>query len=189
MPEMKECLNKLNGADFNLRFSPISQILKPLMANSLKCQFEWLRTGEEALREMLRAIQEAKVSVRFEMYIFEDSPIGRAFREALTGACQRGVRVQILIDTLGSVTLPESFWDTYRKAGGEFRWFNPLKLNRWIFRDHRKILVCDDQIAFIGGFNVAEEYQGDGVKKGWRDLGMKISGQLVQELSLAFDEM
>ncbi|MDQ6630861.1 MAG: phosphatidylserine/phosphatidylglycerophosphate/cardiolipin synthase family protein [Verrucomicrobiota bacterium] len=158
------------------------------MPDSFK-QFCWLRTGAQALTEMLDAINSAQISIRFEMYIFHASPIADQFRHALAEAVQRGVRVQVLLDALGSISLPESAWDLFKKRGGEFRWFNPLHFKRLIFRDHRKMLVCDDQVAFVGGFNVASVYFGDGVQSGWRDLGMKISGPLVKELSAAFDEM
>jgi cardiolipin synthase len=92
-----------------------------------------------------------------------------------------------LIDALGSLNLRESFWDPLLAVGGQFKWFNPLKLQRLSYRDHRKILVCDDRVAFIGGLNIAPEYQGDGVTKGWRDLAMSITGPLVQELAHCFD--
>jgi cardiolipin synthase len=74
-------------------------------------------------------------------------------------------------------------------AGGEVRWFNPLLHRGFAFRDHRKILVCDEEIAFIGGFNVAASYRGDGVKSGWCDLGLEIISPVAVQLAAAFDEM
>jgi cardiolipin synthase len=97
--------------------------------------------------------------------------------------------VQVLVDALGSVSLPERFWDSFIQAGGEFKWFNPLKLKRLGFRNHRKTLVVDDKIAFVGGFNVAPEYQGDGVTKGWHDLGLQVPASLAKELAVSFDVM
>jgi cardiolipin synthase len=95
--------------------------------------------------------------------------------------------VQVLLDAMGSFSLTASFWRALVEAGGEFRWFNPLKLGRISYRDHRKILVCDESTAFIGGFNIAPEYLGDGVTSGWRDLGMRIHGSLAAELAECFD--
>jgi cardiolipin synthase A/B len=69
------------------------------------------------------------------------------------------------------------------------RWFNPLALGRFAFRDHRKMLVCDDRIAFIGGFNLAQDYAGDGRTRGWCDLGLAVTGPVVGQLSAAFGEM
>ncbi len=77
----------------------------------------------------------------------------------------RGVTVQVLIDAFGSILLPDSFWEPLRAVGGEARIFNPVFHQRLGFRDHRKMLVCDEEIAFVGGFNFTDEYQGDGVKK------------------------
>jgi cardiolipin synthase len=62
-------------------------------------------------------------------------------------------------------------------------------LNRFGVRDHRKMLICDERIAFIGGFNIASEYNGDGITSGWRDLGLKVEGSLAGQLKNAFEEM
>ena len=111
------------------------------------------------------------------------------FRDALTHACQRGVKVRVLIDALGSFGLSAEFWKPLMRAGGEIRWFNPLSLGRLGFRNHRKLLVCDGRVAFVGGFNIAPEYEGDGVSSGWCDLGIKVEGPLVRQLELSFDDM
>lgn len=161
----------------------------PEMKQPRDAEYHWLPTGAEALAQMLAAIEAATQSVRLEMYIFDNSLAGLEFRQALINASQRGARVSVLLDGLGSATLPESFWETLRDGGGEFRWFNPIRLQRMSIRDHRKILVCDEELAFIGGFNIASEYGGDGVTGGWCDLGLKVHGPLAQELAAAFDEM
>ena len=149
--------------------------------------FRWLRTGEEALNAMLAAIGAARESVRLETYIFGVGRVPGQFREALELAARRGVKVQVLIDALGSLNLSDAFWEPLRQAGGEFTWFNPLSLKRWSYRNHRKMLVCDKALAFIGGFNIADEYSGDGVARGWRDLGLEITGPLSGELAESFD--
>ncbi|MEO5802401.1 MAG: phosphatidylserine/phosphatidylglycerophosphate/cardiolipin synthase family protein [Verrucomicrobiota bacterium] len=154
-----------------------------------KSSFRWMRTGDQALAEMLDAIGTAKISVQLEMYIFSADPVGEKFRDALVKARQRGVRVQVLVDAGGSVTLADDFWNNFLASGGEFRWFNRLTLHHFGLRDHRKILVCDETTAFVGGFNIAKEYEGDGLTKGWRDLGLKICGPLAKHLGAAFDQM
>lgn len=151
--------------------------------------FRWLETVDEAFEVMLAAVDSAKISIRLEVYIYRVSPIGEGVREALIRACQRSVKVQVLVDALGSISLPEKFWDPFIQAGGQFKWFNPLKLKRLGFRNHRKMLVIDDTIAFVGGFNVAPEYQGDGVTKGWHDLGLQVPTSLAKELGASFDIM
>jgi len=157
------------------------------MSNNASADFRWLRTGEDALASMLAAIESAEKSACLEMYIYTASPVGEQFRNTLVRAQQRGVRVRVLIDALGSMKLRASFWEPLIAAGGEFRWFNPLQLKRLLYRDHRKILVCDERLAFVGGYNIAPEYQGDGVAKGWRDLGLEVSGPLAQHLAASFD--
>jgi cardiolipin synthase len=115
--------------------------------------------------------------------------VGVRFREALVHACKRGANVRVLVDAVGSYFLPAHFLDPLRKAGGEVRRFNPVTLKRLIIRNHRKLLVCDGRVAFVGGFNIAKEYEGDGVKSGWCDVGLKIEGALVPQLESSFDEM
>ena len=149
----------------------------------------WLCTGDEVFPAMLAEIDAAKKSVCLEVYVFTDSPVGVRFRDALVRARQRGVSVRVLVDAVGSYFLPGKFWDPLRSAGGEIRQFNPVTLKRLIIRNHRKLLVCDGRVAFVGGFNIAAEYEGDGVKSGWCDVGLKIEGALVAQLESSFDEM
>ncbi|MCL4787359.1 MAG: phosphatidylserine/phosphatidylglycerophosphate/cardiolipin synthase family protein [Verrucomicrobia bacterium] len=151
--------------------------------------WQWLRTGDEVFPAMLAAIDAARESVRFETYIFAASPLGERFLAALVVAQRRGVRVRVLVDGLGSYSLPDTFWTPLREAGGEARVFNPAALNRLGIRNHRKLLVCDDRVAFIGGFNIAPEYEGDGVTRGWRDLGLRLEGLVAAQLATSFDEM
>ncbi|HYE31327.1 MAG TPA: phospholipase D-like domain-containing protein [Methylomirabilota bacterium] len=149
--------------------------------------FRWLETVDEAFEVMLAAVERAQRTIRLEVYIYRASPIGEAFRDAFIRALRRGVKVWVLVDALGSVSLSDKFWEPFIEAGGEMRWFNPLKLRRLGFRDHRKMLVIDEEIGFVGGYNIAPEYQGDGVSKGWHDLGLKVPAELAQPLAASFD--
>jgi cardiolipin synthase len=150
-------------------------------------QFEWLRTGTMAFDAMVRLIHAAQKSIRFEMYIYRDDVIGKRICSALLGAVQRGVVVKVLIDAVGSQDLDKDFWLPLKEAGAEVRWFNPFRLDRFAIRNHRKLLLCDDSTAIIGGFNAASEYDGDGVAAGWCDLGAIISGPSLGELGRSFD--
>jgi cardiolipin synthase len=151
--------------------------------------FEWLRNGREAVDAMLETISQAENSIRLETFIFHSGEIGDLFRDALVAAQRRGVRVRVMCDAFGSLRLLASYWDELVQAGGEFRWFNPLQLNRIIYRNHRKILVVDKRVAFIGGFNIGTEYCGDGITCGWRDLGLKITGPMASVLGETFDDL
>jgi cardiolipin synthase A/B len=155
----------------------------------MSSDFSWLRTGREAYGQMLEAVRAATSSVRLETYIFQDDTIGRRAREEMVKARKRGVTVRVLVDAFGSVELRDSFWNPLRAVGGEVRWFNPLGLKRFSFRDHRKIFVCDERVAFIGGFNMGREYASDGITSGWRDLGMKITGPGAAALARSVDQM
>jgi cardiolipin synthase len=148
----------------------------------------WLPSGGEAIAAMFVAIDGARFSVRLEVYIFTAGPLGERFRAALLEARKRGAQVRVLLDALGSNGLPDTFWVPLVSAGGEVRQFNPLPHQLGI-RNHRKMLVCDDHIAIVGGFNIAPEYDGDGVNSGWYDLGLKLEGPLARDLAAAFDEM
>jgi cardiolipin synthase len=146
----------------------------------------WLRTGQEGLAAMLQGIEQAQSSVALEMYILRAGPTGDRFRDALVAAARRGVRVRVLVDAFGSIELPANYLQPVIDAGGDCRWFNPLTLRRFTYRDHRKLLVIDDETAIIGGFNIAEEYNGDGINTGWLDVGLIIRGEVVADLVQAF---
>ena len=159
------------------------------MASPPEFSWQWLRTGDEMFSAMLEAIEGARQSVCFETYIYSQSEVGTRFREALIAAAKRGVRVRVLVDGFGSIELPANYWSPLRAAGGEARVFNPIALRRFGIRDHRKLLTCDGRKAFVGGFNVSAECEGDGVTRGWCDLGLRIEGELVGELVASFEEM
>lgn len=148
--------------------------------------FAWLPTGAAGLRAMLDAIGAARRSVGVEGYIIGDDAVGRAFRDAVAAAARRGARARLLVDAWGSLELADSFWGPARAAGAEVRWFNPLSLRRGLHRDHRKLVLVDDEVALLGGFNFAASYDGDGVRTGWRDLGLELRGPAVAELGRAF---
>jgi cardiolipin synthase A/B len=151
--------------------------------------YNWLCTGREMFAAMLEAIDQARESVCLETYIFSGGALGERFRESLNRARQRGAVVRVLLDALGSYGLHSEFWAQLIAAGGEVRSFNPLSLHRLGLRNHRKLLVCDDTVAFVGGFNIAPEYEGDGVTSGWCDLGLRIEGPLARGLAESFDDM
>jgi cardiolipin synthase len=163
--------------------------LMAMLPEATPANCTWFRTGQAAFPAMLAAIESAREIVRLETYIYSSGPLGERFRDALVRARERGVRVKVLLDALGSYNLPAIFWKPLRAAGGEVREFNPLSLHRLGIRNHRKLLVCDGRVAFVGGFNIAEEYDGDGVTHGWCDLGLRLEGALAGELAGAFEEM
>lgn len=139
---------------------------------------------------MLAAIARAARSIELETYIFSDDRTGLTFLHALTDAAKRGVRVRVLADSYGSLLLVESFFAPLTQAGGWVRFFNPLRFHRFGVRDHRKLLVCDDEILFFGGANIADEYNGDGVTQGWFDTMTQVANAgLAVQLREEFDRL
>lgn len=150
---------------------------------------EWLYTGLEIFPAMLKAIAAARESIRLETYIYTDGELGLRFRAALLAAQQRGVRVRVLVDAFGSWLLPDDFFAPVIAAGAEMRFFNPIRFWRYGVRDHRKLLVCDERVVFVGGFNLADEYAGDGVTRGWCDIGVRLEESVATQLAASFDEL
>ncbi len=159
----------------------------PLM--STNPSYHWLTTGDAFFAAVEKAIRLAKDSIRLEMYIYMAGQPGNTIRDALCDAARRGVTVRILLDAFGSLELPSDYWHSVTGAGGLVRLFNPLTLGRIAFRDHRKLLVCDGTSAIISGFNISRHELGDGVTRGWRDLGLKLTSPLAGDLAESFDRM
>jgi cardiolipin synthase len=149
-----------------------------------------LKNGIEAFPAMFRAVDSATSSIAFEMYIFADDNTGREFRTHLVNAARRGIRVMVLVDGWGSRSLPDAFWDEVRAAGGAVRRFWPFSKGLFSFRDHRKLLLIDDCIAYVGGMNIADEYfLGSGEEEPWRDNTLEILGPEAARLRRSFIRM
>ena len=123
---------------------------------------------------MLAAVGAARRSIELEIYIYANDEIGRQFLDALTQAAKRGVQVRVLADAYGSFMLSRSFFEPLIQAGGEIRFFNPLRFSRFGVRNHRKLLICDRQTSFLGGANICDCHSGDGIAQGWFDLMAKM---------------
>jgi len=95
----------------------------------------------------------------------------------------------VLYDAFGSESLPDAFFAPLRAAGGQVRVFSPARRLRLACRDHRKLLVCDGARAIVGGMNIAPEYAGDGVRRGWLDLSLQIEGPVAVALAASFAAM
>lgn len=141
--------------------------------------------------EQLAAIDAARHFVHVEYYIFQSDAIGERFKNALVAAARRGVRVRFLYDALGSLRLHRSIVRDMRAAGIETGAFIPLNLftRRWLFnfRNHRKIVVVDGQVAFMGGANIGLEYLGTETST-WGDTHLRLEGPTVLDLERVFAE-
>lgn len=139
---------------------------------------------------MLAAIRGTRERIDLETYIFADDRIGNDLLQALVESARRGVRIRVLVDAYGSFPLIESYFAPLKNAGGEIHFFNPLRFGRFGVRDHRKLLICDNQAIFVGGANIADSYDGDGVTQGWFDLMIKVeSAELAVSLTEEFEQV
>jgi cardiolipin synthase len=149
--------------------------------------FQWLASGRALLAAKLAAIESAQREVLLEIYIFKAGAVGDRFRDALVAAARRGAAVRVLVDAFGSGALPPGYFAGLEAAGGAVKWFNRPSLANWSFRDHRKLLVVDEEEAFVGGCNIGPEYDGDGVTEGWRDGGLSVRGPVLSCLHREFE--
>jgi cardiolipin synthase len=146
--------------------------------------------GDDAYDAMLGAIARATKRVWLEVYIFEPDRLGSSVLDALTKAAARGVDVRLLTDAIGSPNVA-AHTASLVAAGGRFIVFNPTtRLRRRLplmMRDHRKVLVVDDDIGFCGGMNVSEDYGGARRGNGnFRDTHLLVQGPAVRDLALVF---
>lgn len=155
-----------------------------------------LHDGAEALPAMRDAIASAERTVELEMYWFGHDRTGTEFRDALADAARRGVEVRLLYDALGSLGTPPEHFDSIHAAGGHVHEFAPVsplrrrfRIDRLGFRDHRKILVVDGDLGFVGGVNLGDPWRprADG-GLGFRDDAIAVRGEAGRELRALFYE-
>ena len=148
-----------------------------------------LDTAPKAFSAFERAIRAATRCIHCEFYIWKDDDSGRAITAMLTERARAGIKVRVLVDYLGSLSLPSSHFDALREAGGEIGLFGSLRLprlRRSNFRNHRKIMTVDGRVGFLGGLNVGDEYLG--AEDRWRDLHVQLDGDAVLGLEAIFLE-
>ncbi|MFC7678334.1 cardiolipin synthase [Paenibacillus sp. GCM10028914] len=150
-----------------------------------------LTDGEEAYAAMLKAMENAKDHIHVEFYIFRHDSIGTKFQDVMIRKAKEGVKVRLICDGLGSYKLKNSFIRRFKEAGVEFHFFLPALVsvfNRRInYRNHRKIVVVDGTIGFLGGINVGDDYLGKYPKMGyWRDTHLEVEGDAVYFLQNVF---
>ncbi len=138
-------------------------------------KYRFYTTSEKAWIAMLEAIRQAKHSIYLESFILTDDHRTHYFFEALRQKANEGVRVKIIIDRVGSFFFGSINKEKFEKAGVEVLFFH-----RWFYRTHRKVLIVDDALAFLGGVNIHGSYAD------WLDLHMRIDGLLVRQLLKSF---
>ena len=147
--------------------------------------------GAEAYPAMLAAILGARREVLLETYIFESDATGKRFHHALCDRAMSGVLVRLVVDGAGSWNLSGSDREALLEAGVHLATFHPVRPWRgrwgWSVRDHRKLLVVDEEVAFTGGINIGDEYAPrDWGGKGWHDVHVRVHGPVVADLRRYF---
>lgn len=153
-------------------------------------QTEIFTDGYAMLQALMREISKATHHIHLEFYIFEDDAVGRLVRDLLMDKARQGVEIRLLYDDVGCWHVPHAFYEEMRGAGIEARAFLkvrfPLFTSKVNYRNHRKIVVIDGRVAFIGGMNIALRYM-KGYSWGiWRDTHLKIEGKAVYGLQTTF---
>jgi cardiolipin synthase len=149
--------------------------------------------GQPAFEAMIEVIRSARHHIHLETYIFEADATGRLFLEALAQKAREGVEVRLLYDAMGSYRLARRLLTCLVRSGGRCSVFLPINLLRRRvqvnLRNHRKILVVDGRVGFLGGLNIGEEYRGKDPRYGyWRDTHLQLEGPAVQEIQRVFSE-
>ena len=134
----------------------------PLIAGN---KVQLLFDGPATMKEMLAAIDSARNHINFETYIFDEDVLGNQFADLLLKKQAEGVTVNIIYDSVGTIGVPQAFFDRMRAGGIKLVAFNPVnpakvRGNGWKVnnRDHRKILIVDGRVAFTGGINISDTY-------------------------------
>jgi cardiolipin synthase len=152
-----------------------------------------LINGDAAFAAIFAGMETAKNYIIVQFYIIRDDAIGRQLKETLVGKAREGVRVYVLYDEIGSYYLPKAYRRELAEAGVvdlPFRTSRGLRNRFQInFRNHRKIVIVDGEVAYVGGLNVGDEYMGRNAVFGpWRDTHVEVRGPLVEAIQFTFLE-
>ena len=166
----------------------MSALLGPAIVGGNK--IDELINGDQIFPAMLDAVKGAKSTINFETYIYWSGDIGQAFANALAERAKAGVKVNVLIDWVGSAKMEDDLLDVMRTSGVEIHkfhkphWYTLAKLNN---RTHRKLLIVDGAIGFTGGVGIAEKWTGMGQDADhWRDSHYRVEGPVVAQIQSTF---
>lgn len=172
------------------------QTVRARLERALGCTFshgnriEPLRNGDEIFPAMLTAIEAAEHRVELVTFIYWKGDIAQEFASALARQAAKGVTVRVLLDAYGSARMAADLIDEMSDAGADLRLFRPIRRRDFFkltSRTHRKVLVCDRQVAFTGGVGIAEEWEGDARNpQEWRETHFRLTGPVVDGLHGAF---
>ncbi len=153
---------------------------------------EVLLNGDEIFPAKLRAIRSARKTINYAQYVWEEGQPSLDVAQALADRCRAGVTVNLLLDAVGALSMPEDYRRVMVQAGCRIEVFRPLTpftLDRINYRNHRRILVVDGQIGITGGSGISGKWGGNGqMEDHWRDTDIWVEGPVVEQLQGAFAE-
>ncbi|MBL0224628.1 MAG: cardiolipin synthase B [Geobacteraceae bacterium] len=183
----------------NKRLSRMLRLLARIRPHTMPVTYRHNRValfpdGPHFFKGLLAAIRSAECMILLEYYIIRNDHTGNALASELVAAVQRGVRVLLIYDYIGCIETPSVYFRNLSQQGIELIPFNVPSFRRGIHwfdrRNHRKMTIIDSRVALLGGFNIADEYAGDGRHRDrFRDLGFSVSGSVVQELIGSFGDI
>ncbi len=191
-------INKIMGEDFikNEKILTKLPIIKLLLNNSkalltTRNHVQILNNGKQTFKSIISELNNAKNHIHLEYYIIDDDKIGNELRAVLIRKSKEGVKVRIIADDVGSWKLGKKYINSLKDAGVELYPFMPVRFpfiaNRINYRNHRKIIVIDGRVGFVGGINIADRYiHGNADIPFWRDTHLKIRGEAVNSLQVVF---
>ncbi|MFW5882317.1 MAG: phospholipase D-like domain-containing protein [Planctomycetota bacterium] len=145
--------------------------------------------GPAFYRELETAIRQARHQVWIQVYVWRPDEVGAWMRDLLAEVARKGVAVYVLADELGS-NAKQRFFAPLRAAGGHFSWTTTLhpRRNRWFFnlRNHRKVMLIDGTVGFVGGMNIGHEYVEGTPDGAWHDMQARIEGPAVRQVASLF---
>lgn len=158
---------------------------------SLATETKVLTNGQETFSTIFAELKKATHHIHLEYYIVRHDEVGQQLKAILMEKAKQGVHVRFLYDAVGSWKLSKTYIQELRDAGVEMIPFSPVRLpflsNKINFRNHRKIIVIDGTVGFVGGLNIGDEYLGKDKYFGfWRDTHLWIRGEAVRTLQLIF---
>lgn len=146
--------------------------------------------GKSLFKTLIDDIRAASHHIHLDMYIWEDDSLGRAVADALIEKARQGIEVRVIYDDVGCWRVSQSFFERMSKSGVQVYPFLPVRFptltRRVNYRNHRKLVVIDGRIGYIGGMNIAERYVNGTELQPWRDTMLRIEGGVVYGLQRTF---
>lgn len=191
--ELRKIWRRVNRVWRLRRSKQIESIPVPFISGSIPIdgnKITIFNRGQEVYELMMELFSHAKQEILIDSFIFASDELGQKFQDVLIKKAQEGVEITILLDPIGNFFTTPSFWHHFREKRVKIRELYSYK-NPWhivslrlLSCDHRKLIIVDGQVAFLGGLNISKKY-----RTNWRDTQIMIEGKAVEELCILYREV